>query len=97
MYMMSDEEIGFAWLKATKEMQAIQLEIAGLESELRRTGEALLEIGTRFSKTPSIAGNIDVKTLSEDILTAGERAKRYSDLLGRRTDKEAEINKFERP
>lgn len=94
-YHMTSAEIGAAWLTAKKELNAIQLELAALNSELKRTGEKLAGIGNSLAEKPDMAWNIDTQTLSADILTAGVRAKRYNELLGKLADKQIEIKKFE--
>jgi hypothetical protein len=95
MYIMSDNEIAGAWLKSVRELKALELEIAGLESEIKRSGEALIEVGKVFLKTPDLSGNIDTVSLAEDIRSTGERARRYTDLLLQRASKKSEVEKFE--
>ncbi|MGB6691597.1 MAG: hypothetical protein WBE76_27485 [Terracidiphilus sp.] len=92
---MVENEIAVAWFKAAKELKAIELEIAGLESELKRTGQSLVETGRTLVSKPDMGWNIISDSLIEDIAKIRERAQRYSDLLGRRADKRCEVESFE--
>ena len=95
MYVMVENEIAAAWFKATKELKALELELAGLESELKRTGQSLIDTGKILVSKPDMGWNIVSDSLVEDIAKIRERTQRYSDLLGRRSDKRSELEKFE--
>jgi hypothetical protein len=95
MYIMSDNEIAAAWLRVRKDLKQIDLEIAGLETELKQMGVSLKAAGDVFLKTPDMSWNIDAQSLSDALLAAEKQAKRYSDLLADRADKQAQIEKFE--
>lgn len=93
---MTEEEIAVAWFRATRELDNIKLEIAGLESEIKRIGVRLSAHGKLLLETPCEAWNYPVESLSDDLLKSWEMAKRYTDLLGQRADKETEVERFVR-
>jgi hypothetical protein len=92
---MSDVEIASAWLRATKELKAIELEFAGLGSELRRTGGALVAAGTILADDPGNANKAGLDSLAEEIQVASKRARRLAELIGLRAGKKAEVDRFE--
>ncbi len=90
----SNAEIA-AWLKARQDLREIESELAGLERELKQTGESLRAAGQVLVKTPGMAGKIDTQSLSETIVKAAEKAKRYRELVAERADKHAEIDRLD--
>jgi hypothetical protein len=93
---MSDAEIGAAWLKTKQELAALQREKAGLDSELKRFGEALNSIGKIFRDQPDMAWNVDISTLLAEAEQSGVRAKRYNALLSELGEKQSELARFEK-
>jgi hypothetical protein len=92
---MSESEIAMAWLKAKKEYEAIETEVAHLRAALVGIGESLIATGKIFKDQPDMAWNVDTASMSADYVRAGEQAKRYSQLLNDAVAKKEEVRKFE--
>ena len=91
---MSNNEVA-AWLKAHQDLRDIESELAGLEWQLKQTGEALRSAGQMLVKSPNKAETIDTRLLSEALKKAEEQVKRYKRLAAERTRKRSEIEELD--